>query len=58
MIITGGASGLGEATTITFAHNGTYGTIADMNGGMGQELASKLTSEGHKVTFVEWNTTE
>jgi 5'-hydroxyaverantin dehydrogenase len=58
VIITGGASGLGEATVKRFAENGAYVTIADMAADMGQKLASNLSSQGHKVTFVECNTTD
>jgi 5'-hydroxyaverantin dehydrogenase len=58
VIITGGASGLGEATTIKFAQYGAYVTIADLAVDMGTKLASKLSSEGHKVSFVECNTTD
>lgn len=58
VIITGGASGLGEATSKLFAEHGAYVTIADMAVEMGQKLASDLTSKGQKVTFVECNTTD
>ena len=57
VIITGGASGLGEATTIKFAEHGAYVTIADMAVEPGHKLAEELTSQGYKVTFVECNTT-
>lgn len=57
VIITGGASGLGEATTKLFAKYGAFVTIADMAVEPGQKLASDLTSKGQKVTFVECNTT-
>jgi 5'-hydroxyaverantin dehydrogenase len=58
VIITGGASGLGEATTKVFAEHGAYVTIADMAVEMGQKLASDLAAKSQKVTFVECNTTD
>lgn len=58
VIITGGASGLGEATVIGFAQHGAYVTIADMAVDAGQKLAQKLSAEGQHVSFVECNTTD
>jgi 5'-hydroxyaverantin dehydrogenase len=58
VIITGGASGLGEATTKLFAEHGAYVTIADMDVGMGEKLTLDLTAKGQKVTFVECDTTD
>lgn len=57
VIITGGASGLGEATTIEFARHGAYVTIADMAVDAGQALAQRLTDMGQHVSFAECNTT-
>ena len=58
VIITGGASGLGEATTEKFAQHGAYVTIADMAVKDGQALAARLSSDGHHVSFVECDTTD
>ena len=58
IIITGGASGLGEATTIIFANHGAYVTIADMAVSAGQALAQRLTDQGHHVNFIECDTTD
>lgn len=58
VIITGGSSGLGEATTLKFAENGAYVTIADMAVDAGQELAQRLFDKGQHVSFVECNTTD
>lgn len=57
-IVTGAASGLGEVTTIKFAENGAYVTIADMQVELGQALAKRLADEGKKVTFVQCDTTD
>lgn len=58
VIITGGASGLGEATTIKLAENGAYVTIADMAVEAGTKLADRLTSQGQYVSFVACDTTD
>ncbi|KAJ9655043.1 hypothetical protein H2198_005983 [Neophaeococcomyces mojaviensis] len=58
VIITGGASGLGEATVNKFAQHGAYVTIADMSVDAGQKLAQQLSNQGHHVSFVECNTTD
>lgn len=58
VIITGGSSGLGEATTIKFAEHGAYVTIADMATDAGQKLAQRLSDQGQHVSFVECNTTD
>ena len=58
IIVTGGASGLGEAITTKFASHGAYVTIADMNPKMGEALAKSLTSKGQHVSYVESNTTD
>lgn len=58
VIITGGSSGLGEATTIKFASHGAYVTIADMAVDAGQALAKRLSDQGKHVSFVECNTTD
>ena len=56
--VTGGASGLGEATVIKFAEYGAYVTIADMQDDLGHILAKRLTDQGKKVRCVYCDTTE
>jgi 5'-hydroxyaverantin dehydrogenase len=58
VIITGGASGLGEATVEKFAAHGAFVTIADVAVERGQQLAARLASEGKHVIFVECDTTD
>ena len=55
VLITGGASGLGEATTRKFHSHGAYVTIADLQDEAGQKLAQEL---GDRATFVHCDTTD
>ncbi len=52
-IVTGGASGLGEATARYFAENGAQVTILDRDAARGKEVAAEIG--GH---FVETNVTD
>ncbi|KAL1898575.1 hypothetical protein Sste5346_003479 [Sporothrix stenoceras] len=52
VIITGGASGMGLATTLEWAAAGAYVTIADVLEDAGQQTAADLTAKGQHVTFV------
>lgn len=54
VIITGGASGLGEQTARKFVQHGAYITIADQNEDLGQKLTKEL---GERTTFVKCDTT-
>ena len=56
-LITGGASGLGLATTTRFAAYGAYVTIADVQDKLGEEVVAKLTAEGQKVSYVHCDIT-
>ncbi|KAL3459650.1 hypothetical protein BJX64DRAFT_301113 [Aspergillus heterothallicus] len=51
ILITGGASGLGKHAATYFATSGAYVTIADIQDGTA--LATELSSQGHKVQFVQ-----
>ena len=56
-LITGGASGLGLATTTRFAAHGAYVTIADVQDDLGNEVVAKLTAEGQHVSYVHCDIT-
>ncbi|HRD78218.1 MAG TPA: SDR family oxidoreductase [Hyphomicrobiaceae bacterium] len=50
-VITGGASGIGEATARRFARDGFDVAILDMNEGAGTKLAVELSKSGVKARF-------
>jgi 3-oxoacyl-[acyl-carrier protein] reductase len=56
-IITGGASGIGEASVRLFAKEGCDVTIADINPA-GEALAESVRAEGGKATFVHTDMTD
>ena len=58
VIITGGASGLGEGTVKKFAEHGAYVTIADVAEERGRGLAAGLSAEGKHVAFVKCDTSD
>ena len=59
ILITGGASGLGLASTRAFAAAGAYVTIADVQSAedVGQKLIEEFKGHGHHVTYAHCDTT-
>jgi NAD(P)-dependent dehydrogenase (short-subunit alcohol dehydrogenase family) len=57
-IITGGASGIGEACAELFAGEGAAVVLAGRRSERGQEVADRLRREGHRATFVETDVTK
>ena len=59
ILITGGASGLGLATTRAFAAAGAYVTVADIQSAqdVGQKLVEEFKDHGH-VTYAHCDTTK
>lgn len=53
VLVTGGASGIGEATVEEFAREGAQVVIADIQAGAGEELATTLNEQGYETLFVE-----
>lgn len=51
--ITGGASGIGEATVRRFVKEGASVAFADRDGERGRNIAKELQAAGHKVAFSE-----
>ncbi|GIP29824.1 short-chain dehydrogenase [Paenibacillus sp. J23TS9] len=56
-IITGGASGIGQATARLFAQEGANVVIADFSEA-GQEVANRLQEDGHRAIYVKVDVTE
>ncbi|MWV46957.1 glucose 1-dehydrogenase [Paenibacillus sp. HJL G12] len=55
-IITGGASGIGQATARLFAQEGANVVIADFSEA-GQEVADRLQEDGHRAIYVKVDVT-
>ncbi|RDI55967.1 SDR family NAD(P)-dependent oxidoreductase [Nocardia mexicana] len=58
IIVTGGASGIGESAARLFAERGAKVTIADVTTEAGEALAKQLTAEGHTAQFVTVDVTD
>src|SRR5262245_7352259 len=51
-LVTGGASGIGRATALTFAREGAKLVVADMNADGGQQTVHVITEKSGDATFV------
>src|SRR5919202_654241 len=56
-LVTGGASGIGRATALTFAREGAKLVVADMNADGGQQTVHMITENGGGATFVQVDVT-
>jgi len=52
-LVTGGASGIGRATALTFAKEGAKLIIADMNEDGGHQTVHMITENSGEATFVQ-----
>ena len=52
-LVTGGASGIGRATALTFAREGAKLVVADMNEDGGQQTVHMITENGGEAIFVQ-----
>src|SRR5712671_2674268 len=57
-LVTGGASGIGRATALTFAREGAKLIIADMNEEGGQQTVHMITEQGGVAIFVQTDVTQ
>lgn len=55
-IITGGASGIGKATTELFCHSGGKVAVWDVNESRGKDLVQALSDQGQSVVFMKVDT--
>src|SRR6266487_6980177 len=51
-LVTGGASGIGRATALTFAREGAKLVVADMNEEGGHQTVHMITEKGGEAIFV------
>ena len=51
-LVTGGASGIGRATALTFAREGAKLVVADLNADGGQQTVHLITEKGGEAIFV------
>lgn len=58
IIVTGGASGIGEAAVRLFTEHGAKVTIADVNSEGGEALARELSDKGKTAQFVPTDVTD
>ena len=56
-LVTGGASGIGRATALTFVREGAKLVVADMNDNGGQQTVHMITENGGEATFVQVDVT-
>ncbi|GIK41233.1 MAG: short-chain dehydrogenase [Chloroflexota bacterium] len=54
-VITGAASGIGQATAIRFAQEGARVVVADINGAGGQATVEQVKRQGGQAVFIETN---
>jgi NAD(P)-dependent dehydrogenase (short-subunit alcohol dehydrogenase family) len=56
-LVTGGAAGIGEATSLRFAAEGAAVMVADINGAGAKAVAEKIKREGGKAQFFQGDLT-
>src|SRR5262249_60129748 len=57
-LVTGGASGIGEACVETLAREGAAVVISDIDDGRGNDLAASLTAAGQKAIYLRHDVTD
>ncbi len=57
-LVTGAASGIGEAIALTFARQGAFVYVADIDEANGQRVSAEIEKEGGRAAFFNLNVTE
>jgi NAD(P)-dependent dehydrogenase (short-subunit alcohol dehydrogenase family) len=55
VLVTGAASGIGEAIAFTLSRAGAFVYVADLDEANGERVAGEVSAEGGKATFVKLN---
>src|SRR5262249_6609347 len=58
ILITGGASGIGQATAFAFARDGVNVVIGDVDAEGGEATVSAIKKEGGEATFIKMDVTQ
>jgi 5'-hydroxyaverantin dehydrogenase len=57
VVVTGGATGIGQGSAIAFAEAGALVTIADLNEKDAKKTVDELSAQGHKIQFIKTDVT-
>src|SRR4051812_19063749 len=57
-LVTGAASGIGEAVAITLANAGAFVYVADLDSSSGCRVVEEITNDGNQAAFLRLNVTD
>ncbi len=58
VLVTGAASGIGEATAMTLAKAGAFVYVADLDKANGERVAAEIRNDGGQAVFLKLNVAE
>jgi NAD(P)-dependent dehydrogenase (short-subunit alcohol dehydrogenase family) len=58
VLVTGAASGIGEAIAVTMARQGAFVYVADLDVENGSRVTAEITAEGGNAEFLKLNVAE